>query len=156
MAAVTPAACRLRIDVRVSPRSTPDDVTREVGAAIAGIRERHPGLEIEWEPVVAIPGTATAPDEPVVEVAVEAWEALEHRPHEVIVAGSGATDANILRGHGVPTARIGMPKVADLGVDVDFSLGMNTVDVREMERLTRLLIRSAINYCTRPRSDVVA
>lgn len=156
MAAVTPAACRLRIDVRVSPRSTPADVAREVGAAIAGIRERHRGLDVDWEPVVAIPGTATAPDEPIVEATVEAWEALEHRPHEVVVANSGATDANILRGHGVPTARIGMPKVADLGVDVDFSLGMNTVDVREMERLTRLLVRTAVNYCTRPRADVVA
>ncbi len=65
---------------------------------------------------------------------------------------SGATDANILRNRGIPTVRVGMPKVPDLG----FSEGMNTVDIREMERLTRLLIRVAVDVCTRPLGEVLA
>ena len=149
MAAVTPAACRLRVDVRTAPSSEPADIASEFGAAIDQIRARHDHLEIVWEQTLAIPGSSTAVDSFVVEAAVEAWEDAEHRPHEVITGNAGATDANILRHHGIPTARIGMPKVADLDVEVDFALGMNTVDVREMEILTRLLVRTAVNYCSR-------
>jgi hypothetical protein len=60
---------------------------------------------------------------------------------------SGATDANILRGRGVPTARVGMPKVPDLAIPGDFALGMNVVDVAEMERLTRVLVQVAVDLC---------
>jgi hypothetical protein len=67
---------------------------------------------------------------------------------------SGATDANILRSRGIPTARIGMPKVSGTPFEVDFARGMNTVDVRDMERLTRLLVAAAIDTCTRPAADV--
>jgi hypothetical protein len=62
---------------------------------------------------------------------------------------SGATDANILRNRGVPTARVGMPKaIDDQGIEVDFAMGMNAADVRHMVALTRLLIHSAIAICT--------
>ena len=47
-----------------------------------------------------------------------------------------------------------MPKVHDLPEEVDFQRGMNTVDVREMARLTRHLVRTAINVCTRSRAEV--
>jgi hypothetical protein len=68
---------------------------------------------------------------------------------------SGATDANILRGRGVPTARMGMPKLRDPdGGEVDFSMGMNAVDPASMARLTRALVYAAIDVCTRPRAEV--
>jgi hypothetical protein len=86
--------------------------------------------------------------------AIAAWEAAEGREHEVIRGNSGATDANILRGRGIPTVRIGMPKVTDAPFEIDFAMGMNTVDVRAMERLTRHLVRTAIDTITRSRSEV--
>jgi hypothetical protein len=66
--------------------------------------------------------------------------------HAPIVANSGATDANILRMRGVPTARVGMPKVpaAPDGGPVDFTLGMNLVDLREMRRLVEVLARTVL------------
>ena len=73
-----------------------------------------------------------------------AYEAEAGEPHRDVEGMSGATDANILRSRGVPTVRVGMPKVPDL----DFTAGMNTVDVAEMARLTRLLVRTAITYTT--------
>lgn len=155
-AAVTPALCRFLVDVRISPRSDPAAVAREFGEAVTAIRSRHDGLVAEWDMVLAIPGTATPVDHPIVASTVEAWEATEGRAHEVIIGNSGATDANILRSRGLPTVRIGMPKVTDLTETVDFARGMNTVDVREMERLTRLLVRASVNICTRERSAVVA
>ena len=73
---------------------------------------------------------------------------------------SGATDANVLRLRGVPTVRVGMPKVDDPALEpnpvADFGVGMNTVDVAECLRLARLLVRVAVDVCTRPRDEVVA
>ena len=97
MAAVTPATCRFTVDVRLSPRTTPDDAEGELRDALTEIVARHPGLDLECRRTVAIPGTASPVGCFVAEAAVEAWEELEGRPHEVVVANSGATDANILR-----------------------------------------------------------
>ncbi|MFI0371942.1 hypothetical protein ACH35V_29100 [Actinomadura sp. 1N219] len=148
MAAVTPAACRFRCDLRLPPDLPPTAARREFGAAIEKIAAAA-GAEITWEMVLAIPGTRTDPSDAVVSAAVAAFEEAEGRPHEPVTGNSGATDANILRSRGIPAVRIGMPKArtADLGADPasDFQMGMNTVDLREMERLTRLLIRVAID-----------
>ncbi|MFC4052770.1 M20 family metallopeptidase [Actinomadura syzygii] len=154
MAAVTPAACRMLVDLRIGPRTTPMQAKREFAAAIEKIRADLPGTEVTFEMVLAIPGTASDPDTWVCRSAIAAWEAMAGRPHEVIRGNSGATDANILRGRGVPTVRIGMPKVTDAPFDIDFSMGMNTVDVRGMERLTRHLIRTAVDTLTRTRAEV--
>ncbi|GAA4730906.1 M20/M25/M40 family metallo-hydrolase [Nocardioides endophyticus] len=145
MPAVSPASCVLRIDLRTSPDTSPNEVRREFGELVERIRARHPELDLDWDLVLAIPGTRTAQDAPVIAAAVAAWEAERGRPHEPILANSGATDANILRGRGVPTARIGMDRIGpDAPLALDFPSGMNVVDVREMERLTRWLVRTAL------------
>ena len=75
--------------------------------------------------------------------------------HQVTVGTSGATDANILRNRGIPTARVGMPKVVDAPFDVDFEMGMNAVDVHAMVELTRVLAFVAVDTCSRERGEVV-
>lgn len=153
MAAVTPALCRLMIDLRTNPRSNPSDIRREFGAAIASIVAQNPGLDVEWDMVLSIPGTHTPEDAPIVAAARDAWESLEGRPHEPIVANSGATDANILRSRGIPTARIGMDRIgSDAPLALDFPSGMNVVDIREAVRLTKALVHTAVAVCTTPRS----
>ncbi|MBY8856780.1 M20/M25/M40 family metallo-hydrolase [Nocardia sp. CA2R105] len=155
MAAVTPALCRLRIDLRTSPRTTPAQVRREFGAAIEAILANHPEFELDWDMVLAIPGTSTPEDVPVVTAAKAAWEELAGRPHEPILANSGATDANILRNRGIPTARIGMDRIGPAApLPLDFPAGMNVVDIREATRLTRAIVHAAITLCTRERSAV--
>ncbi|XVQ09799.1 M20 family metallopeptidase [Spirillospora sp. CA-255316] len=156
MAAVTPAACTMRVDLRLSPRTTPMDAKREFAAALEAIRAEDPGLDADAEMILAIPGTRTDPGSWVCRSAVAAWEAFEGRAHEVIRGNSGATDANILRNRGVPTVRIGMPKITEAPREIDFSLGMNAVDVREMERLARHLVRTAVDTVTRTRDEVSA
>ena len=59
---------------------------------------------------------------------------------------SGATDANVLRAGGVPTARVGLPKVAASGVEVDFQYGMNAVAPEDQVALSRHLIRTVFGY----------
>lgn len=106
--------------------------------------------------VLAIPGTRTAPDNWITRSATAAWEAFEGRAHEAVRGNSGATDANILRGRGIPTVRVGMPKVseAETPFDIDFARGMNTVSVRAMEKLTRHLVRTAVDTVTRSRAEL--
>lgn len=154
MAAVTTAACRLMVDLRLSPRTTPMRAKREFAEAIDRIRAELAGVGIGWRMVLAIPAVPTDPQSWVCRSATAAWERVEGRPHEPVLGNSGATDANILRSRGVPTVRVGMPKVTEAPFPVDFTAGMNTVDVREMRRLTALLVRVAIDTVTRTRAEV--
>ena len=158
MPAVTPAVCRVLVDLRLSPRTGPLQARRELTAFVDRVAAEL-GLRVDVELVLAVPGTTTDPQDWVVRSAVAAWEHVEGRAHEPQTGTSGATDANILRSRGVPTARIGMPKVppADLvaaGLPVDFFSGMNTVSVREMVRLTRHLVRVAVDTLLRDREEV--
>jgi acetylornithine deacetylase/succinyl-diaminopimelate desuccinylase-like protein len=152
MAAVTPAACRFRVDLRLAPDTPPMRAKREFGAALADI-SADTGAEVSWEMVLAIPGSATDPRCWVYRSAVAAWEAIEGRTHEAVTGNSGATDANILRNRGIPTVRVGMPKVTGAPFPIDFAAGMNTVSVPAMDTLTRHLIRVAIDTTTRTRAE---
>jgi acetylornithine deacetylase/succinyl-diaminopimelate desuccinylase-like protein len=152
MLAVTPALCRLRLDIRIAPGTTPLQVKRELCGFVEELG-RDLDVDLGVEMALAVPATHTSPDEPIVRRTVAAWERTTGRPHEPVPDLSGATDANILRARGIPTARVGMPKVSseELDVDpaVDFSRGMNTVDVRAMRRLCEVLARTTIATTTR-------
>lgn len=150
MASVTSALCRVQVDLRTNPRTPLTQVRREFSAAIERIRRANPDINLTWRTRLTIPGTATDADSPVVQAAVSAWEELVGRPHEPIVANSGATDANILRQKGLPTARVGMDRIgADAPLPLDFPAGMNVVDLREVERLVRHLVHAAVTLCSR-------
>lgn len=153
LAAATPAACTLRVDLRIAPDTTPMQAKREFTDALKELKDSMPGLDATVEMILAIPGTSTSRESWVFRSAVAGWEALEGRPHEVVTGNSGATDANILRGRGIPTVRVGMPKVSEAPFDIDFTRGMNTVSVQEMQRLTRHLIRTAVDTVTRSREE---
>ncbi|MEU5553605.1 MULTISPECIES: M20 family metallopeptidase [unclassified Micromonospora] len=154
-AAISPAQCRLRVDLRLGPDQDPMSVKREFEAALAGIVAANPGLDASSEMTLSIPATATPEENWIVRAAKAAWAESEGRPHEPILASSGATDANILRARGLPTARIGMNRAgAGAPLPVDFPMGMNVVDVREMERLTRTLIHAIVTTCTRDRAEL--
>jgi acetylornithine deacetylase/succinyl-diaminopimelate desuccinylase-like protein len=150
MSSVTPAACRFFVDLRVSPRTPIAEVRREFAAAVEDIVARHPELEVRWRSRLTIPGTETPTDAPVVQAAIAAWEEIAGEPHRPIVANSGATDANILRQKGLPTVRIGMDRIGpDAPLPLDFPAGMNVVDLREAERLTRHLVHTAVALASR-------
>jgi len=154
MAAVTPASCTLMVDLRIGPDTTPMQAKREFMGALDALREKNPGIDVSADMVLSIPGTRTDPKSWICRSATASWAAFEGREHEVIRGNSGATDANILRGRGIPTVRVGMPKVTDSLFDIDFARGMNTVSVQAMEKLTRHLIRTAVDTVTRSRTEV--
>ncbi len=144
MPSVSSAVCSLMVDVRVSPRATPAEVRAEVAEFVAGFQTDHPEIDLDWEMTLAIPGSHTPPEHPVVRRAIEAWEAVSGEPHRPAERMSGGTDANILRNRGVPTVRIGMPKATVRAGDLDFQRGMNTASVIDMEALAEVLIRIAV------------
>jgi succinyl-diaminopimelate desuccinylase len=145
LAASTPAQVRLRLDLRLTTQQTPARVVREVRDEMRRWSDEL-GVELQVRQVAAIPATHTPPDSPVVRAAVAAFESVAGHPHQVTMGNSGATDANILRMRGVPTARTGMPKVAATpdGREIDFTRGMNLVDVRAMRQLAEVLVRTVM------------
>lgn len=146
MPAFTPAQATARLDVRLAPEQTPLSAQRELEAALAGLVADTPGLDLAVEPVVGIPGSRTDADHWIVRQAVAAWEAETGETHVAARRTSGATDANILRNQGVPTARVGLPKSTNAdGTPIGFGPGMNTVDIDALMTLTRYLIRVAVN-----------
>jgi len=150
-----PAACDLYLDLRISPRTSVPDVRRQFEDAVTELQRRHPEIPLTWEMLVAVPGTHTDPESWIVQSCMRGWEDVEGRPHVPRTNQSGATDANILRGHGVPTARVGMARVPDdAPMPDDFSKGMNVVSLREMERLTRCLVYVIVDTCLRSRDEV--
>jgi acetylornithine deacetylase/succinyl-diaminopimelate desuccinylase-like protein len=142
MLAVTPAACRIRLDLRIAPGQSPIQLKREVREAVEGFA-RELDLDVTVDLVNAIPASRTDPNEWIISAAIEAWETVNGRPHQPIADNSGATDANILRNRGIPTARVGMPKVEH--ASAEFTLGMNTVDVAAMQRLGHLLAHVSVD-----------
>lgn len=151
----TPATCDLFVDLRISPRTDPMDVRRQFGEAIARIKSADPGLEVDWQMVLAIPGSRTEPDNWIVQSCMRAWEHVEGKEHPPPVKHSGATDANTLRRWGIPTARLGLPPIENARTDdLAFMQGVNSV--AGMKRLTQCFVYSIVDTCTREREAVLA
>lgn len=149
----TPATCDLFIDLRVSPRMDPMEARREFGAAISRIKAAHPEIDLDWEMVLAIPGSHTDPDNWIVQSCMRAWESVEGRPHPPGVPHSGATDANMLRRWGIPTARLGLPPLEGPQPDDPGAMqGVNSVS--GMKRLAKCLVYAIVETCARTRQEV--
>jgi acetylornithine deacetylase/succinyl-diaminopimelate desuccinylase-like protein len=148
-----PANCTFYVDLRISPRTDPMEAKRQFADAIATIHARHPDIVIDWEMVLSIPGESTDPGNWIIQSCMRAWEFVEGRAHKPILNTSGATDANILRNRGIPTARIGLPRISD-AVLGHSNVSPRAASIANMERLTRCLIYCAIDTCARDYSDV--
>ena len=144
MPSFTPAVCRFRIDLRISPRTSPDEAEAAFATALKTFSAAL-GIETEYERLVAIPGATTPEDAPIIQQSIQSWETVTGKKHQFSKGMSGATDANILRGHGVPTARVGLQKAKI--PNIDFQLGMNAVAIKDLYELTVLLVHIAISFC---------
>ena len=152
--AFTPAACHFYVDLRVSPRVSPMDAKRQFAAAIGSIVQANPELAIDWEMILSIPGSFTDPSNWIIQSCVRAWEFVEKQKHKPRSGTSGATDANILRGAGIPTARLGMPRVRSANGSQRSVFSMDTSNVAGMTQLTKSLVYTIIDTCTRKRTEV--
>ena len=143
MPAFTPAVCRLLVDFRFGPDSDAETAESQFVVQLCNLSNEL-GLATTHRVIQSIPATRTPPDTPIVRTCIRAWEQVAGRAHAPIPHTSGATDANILRANGIPTARVGLPKAQR--PDMDFQLGMNCVALHDLRQLTRLLVVTALNY----------
>lgn len=153
--AFTPAACDLYVDMRVSPRSTPMEVWRELNSALRDIQRRYPekNLAMDCVLIAAVEGPATEESNWIPQSCIRAWEAVERRDHEPFKLTSGQTEAVIFRRHGIPTARIGLPtQMSPGGERMKHSMGITKVG--GMMKLAEVLARTLIDTCTRNVEEV--
>jgi acetylornithine deacetylase/succinyl-diaminopimelate desuccinylase-like protein len=153
--AFPPAACDLYIDMRVSPRSTPMEVWRELNAALRAIQKRfgEKNLVMDCKLIAAVEGPATPETNWIPQACIRAWETVEGRKHEPFKLTSGQTEAVILRRHGIPTARVGLPaQMSPGGERAKHSMGMTKVV--GMVKLAEVLARALIDTCTRNLEEV--
>jgi acetylornithine deacetylase/succinyl-diaminopimelate desuccinylase-like protein len=153
-AAFLPESVRLRVDQRLLPDQSPLDAHRDLDALLDELRAGDPDLDVRAELVLAIAGSATPEDHWICEAGRRAWTATTGEEHEHPTDLSGSTDANILRNRGVPTMRVGLPKVHIDGAELGFAEGMNTVDVGALSSLTELLVRTILDVCSRTREEL--
>jgi succinyl-diaminopimelate desuccinylase len=149
-AAFLPAVAKLRVDQRSLPDVSPLETHRALDAELRTLVDVDSSAEL----VLAIPGSRTPTDHWICTAGRGAWEAIEQRPHVEPIGQSGATDANILRNRGIPTMRIGLPKLLVDGQELGFAEGMNTVDAASMATLAELLVRTIVDVCNRDRSEL--
>lgn len=150
-----PAACHFFVDLRISPRVSPMEAKRQFGDAVERIVKANPELSVEWEMILSIPGTFTDPKNWIIQSCMRAWEYVEKKPHVPRVKTSGATDANILRARGIPTARLGMPRLGSASEKPRSVFSMETSNAAGMKQLTKCLVYAIIDTCTRERAEVL-
>lgn len=150
--AFTPAACDLYVDLRVSPRCPPMQAWRELQACLDGLRRQH-GFQIDCEMILAIPGQATDPGNWIIKSCIRAWEMVERRSHEPFLRTSGQTEAVILRRHGIPTARMGLPAMMSPGKGRP-QHNMGVAALGGIRKLSECLIRVIVDTCTRSLAEV--
>jgi acetylornithine deacetylase/succinyl-diaminopimelate desuccinylase-like protein len=153
--AFVPAASEIFIDLRISPRVRPVEAKRQFDGAIARIAGADPELSLASEMILSIPGSHTDPQNWIVQSTMRAWEFVEQKSHTPRSKTSGATDANILRAAGIPTARLGMPRPNIVNPHQRSIFSMETSNVAGMKQLTKCLVYAAIDTCTRERREVV-
>jgi succinyl-diaminopimelate desuccinylase len=151
-AAFVPATCQLDLDLRISPRSSLGEVEAELRHVLEELQSHDPEFDWELERRLALPGTATDPDNWIVRSLIRAWEDREGRPHIPMARQSGATDGAILRTYGIPTARIGLPPPARPSPYPGFSMGVADPDA--VRGLAEVLVYTIVDTLGRTRTEI--
>jgi acetylornithine deacetylase/succinyl-diaminopimelate desuccinylase-like protein len=153
MSAFLPASARIRCDIRLLPGESALVGLDRVETVLDRLRDGDSGFDATAEVTLDIAGSRTDIDHWICNAARAGWEQVEGRPHQTPQRLSGSTDANILRNGGLPTVRVGLPKVRADGDELGFAEGMNTVDAAAMVSLTELLVRTVVYVHDRTRGS---
>jgi len=150
------ATADIYLDLRCNPRTPPAEVKAQFEQALADIRTRHPGIELDYEMTASLPGASTDPANWIVQSAIRAWETVEGRPHPTPPRTSGQTDISTIRNLGIPTARTGWVSTPDKTPD-EYRQGLGGMGVSfppDLVTTCRKLVYSIIDTCTRTRAEV--
>jgi acetylornithine deacetylase len=135
-----PDHCTFEIERRTIPGETPEDARRELEAACAAVRSRHPEFRAEVELWFSQPPSDVAADAPIVRALGDVLFSakLNREP-----AGMSAwTDAALLNAAGIPAICFGP---GDMGLA---HAATEYIEIREIEQATDLLESFARSWCT--------
>ncbi|MFS1301018.1 hypothetical protein [Streptosporangium longisporum] len=138
-----PGLVELHLYLTTVPGDDPDEIARTVLERLrAGIRggplERH---RVSVDAHMAHPAGSTPPGAPVIRQAIAAWDDEHGAPPPPISGWKGSTDGVVLRGHGIPTARVGPAAAADPA-----DPRRDVFDPRELARFARLYAGIALRH----------
>ena len=154
--AFTPAACDLYVDLRITPRCPPLQAWRELQSLLDTLRAE--GIRIDCDMILAIPGETTDPENWIIRSCIAAWEATEGREHKPLLKTSGQTEAAILRRHGIPTARFGLPAAMSPDLLLEGAARpkhtMGIVNTESICKYSECIVRVIVDTCTRSQKEV--
>ena len=99
---IVPNKASAMVDIRLLPGQTKDIVLDEVRKIIAGVKDRRPGLGVDYSIKVSIPGAAIPVDHPLALIAQDHTEAVHGRRWDIRGAGPG-NEGYMLINAGIPT-----------------------------------------------------
>src|SRR5665213_17856 len=138
-----PDLCTLELERRTLPGETEQTFLKEVGAAIAKVRETHAGLEVDISLTTAQSASDVGTDEPVMRAMSDALREEQLSPR---VEGLSAwTDAALLNEAGIPAICFGPGDIALAHSDTEF------VPLAEIDTATRVLSRFVHSWCNSDR-----
>jgi acetylornithine deacetylase len=134
-----PDHCSLKIERRILPGETPDDVMAQFQAVVARAAQRVSGMEVRVDHVFSQRPSDVSTSAPIVESLRNALRACGEQPR---VAGMSAwTDAALLNDAGIPAICFG-PGDIMLAHSAE-----EWVPLDEVEHATRILSRLALDWC---------
>ena len=149
------AVAEIFLDVRPAPWTAPIEVKYWFDQLMRDIVSAHPGMKVDWEMTVSIPGGRTSPDNWIIQSAIRAVQTVEDK-HTELYEGqpAGQTEAGILRTWGIPTARIagGRPN-PELPDDLKPGFTMSGAYAPHLINAAKVLIYIAIDTLTRSRGE---
>lgn len=150
------ATTEIFMDLRVNPRTSPAEVRRQFAEMIAGLRDRHPDTELDWEMYGSVPGGATEAGNWIIQSAQRGWEREEARSYPGTPYQAGQTDGAMIRALGVPTARVGYPwPPAAIPPHLAPGLGgMGVASISDVMKAVRIVAYTVIDTLTRPREEL--
>lgn len=103
---MVPSLCEARIDIRLVPSASREQVEAAVRDVVAMVARRRPPLRVDVQVEAVIPTTEISPDADVVRAARSAAKAIFGQDPAVTVSGP-ANESYLLNGFGIPTCIIG-------------------------------------------------
>lgn len=150
------ATTEIFLDLRINPRTSPADVRAQFALFVAGLRARHPEIELDWTMYGSLPGGRTDGDNWIVQSAQRGWEQVSGEPYTETPYQAGQTDGAMIRTLGVPTARVGYPwPPATAPADLNEGLGgMGVASVEDVLIGVRSIAYAIVDTLTRTRADL--
>lgn len=150
------ATTEIFLDLRIDPRTSPGEVRHQFAQFMAGLRERHPEIDVDWDLYGSLPGGATALDNWIIQSAQRGWETEAGEPYTDMPLQAGQTDGAMLRVLGVPTARVGYPWPS-ASVPKEFTEGLGGMGVASIDDVmmgVRTIAYSIVDTLTRSREEL--